>query len=69
MALARQFFAPVLATCVLLISKNPLRAQEINWRHSYEEARREAQETGRLSGRDRWVERIAFRHCMEKQDL
>src|SRR4051794_5802130 len=48
MALCRRYIAPALATLVVLLSNSPLRAQEINWRHSYAEARREAEQSGRL---------------------
>lgn len=48
MALVRQLLAPMLASLALLICNARSCAQEINWRHSYAEARREAEETGRL---------------------
>jgi thioredoxin-related protein len=48
MALTRRFLAPTLATLVLLVSNSPLRAQEVNWRHGFAEARREAEQSGRL---------------------
>src|SRR4051794_40086849 len=48
MALTRYLLAPTVATFVLLTCNSPVRAQEINWRHSYAEARREAEESGRL---------------------
>jgi thioredoxin-related protein len=47
MARMRPFLAPIAASIVLLLSNSPLRAQEINWRHDFAAARREAQETGR----------------------
>jgi thioredoxin-related protein len=43
----RPLFAPIVTTIVLLLSARPVAAQEINWRHDFNAARREAQESGK----------------------
>jgi thioredoxin-related protein len=47
MSRMRPIFAPIVATFVTLVSVGSLQAQEINWRHDFRAAQREAQESGK----------------------
>ncbi|CAN5403707.1 hypothetical protein BH10PLA2_BH10PLA2_10990 [soil metagenome] len=47
MSQMRPLFAPFITSLILLLSTRPAAAQEINWRHDFNAARREAQESGK----------------------